>query len=327
MRFKTQRLSPCSSRIRSFRLCLSCFWGSRFLTTIFAKVLGGALIGSVYCFGFLFFVKMFLGAQILAATGISAVLGWRDARAWKAVALMTAVSAIPLAHTFFAAAGSNTAVGIRPLEIVRYSMEKLDWDGAVSSLTAVGFLESPDAWAVVAASSALWFAGFLGARLLGLPGLWRDLWLGSSSIRKTMAWFVAIGIPVALMFRIAPEEAVGISRMEAQNDVVWFAAASGTLLWFWTAAAVRRPLSVALVLIVAVPCTVQHFAYAASLEPDRISSGRVSAARTAGSGIVAQCRLGHEARPRETVARPVSGRETRRLRSVRGLRLHVRRSR
>ena len=188
----------------------------------------GALVGSVVCIAFMLVVKMFLGAQVLAAMGLAAVVSWRDARVRVAFAAAVLFSLPLLAHTFLAAGGSNTSVGLRPLEIVRYSMEKLDWYAAVSALASVGRFElSAGAWAVAAAATLAWGIGFLGVRLVGLGACVKDLWRGATPLRRTMAWFVAIGFPLALVFRIAPAESEGLSRLESQNDVLWFATASG----------------------------------------------------------------------------------------------------
>lgn len=242
----------------------------------------GALMGSVICFAFILVVKVFLGVQLLAAMGVAALVGGRDARLRTAFCTTAIASAPFLAHTLLAAEGSNTSVGLRPLEIVRYSMEKLDWEGAIEALASVGrFDAGVPAWALAAFVTLFWLAGFLGLRLVGLRHWARDLWPSASPLRRTMAWFVAVGFPVALVFRIAPAEAEGLSRLEAQNDVVWFAAASGTLLWFWLADVLRGRTAIAAVAVLALPSTIQHFVYAASLEPDRVSLERVIAARAA----------------------------------------------
>ena len=173
---------------------------------------------------------------------------------------------------------------MRPLEVVRYSMEKLDWHDAVDLLAAFGELEAPVwGWILVPLVMAFWLVGFLGARLVAVRSWAGDLFTGGSALRRTMAWFVAIGFPVSLVFRIAPAESQGLSRLEAQNDVVWFAAASGALLWFWVADVVRSRVAIALVLVLALPSTVQHFVHAHSLEPDRVGAQRMVAARAAAS--------------------------------------------
>ena len=243
----------------------------------------GALVGSVVCIAFMLVVKMFLGAQVLAAMGIAAIVSWRDARMRVAFVALALASLPLLAHTFLAAGGSNTSIGLRPLEIVRYSMEKLDWNAAIQALASVGRFElSVGAWALAAVATLTWGVGFLGVRLVGLGACVKDLWRGATPLRRTMAWFVAIGFSLALVFRIAPSESEGLSRLESQNDVLWFATASGVLLWFWTADALRRSSATVIVTLLALTATVQHFVYAASLEPDRIAASRVRSAQAAG---------------------------------------------
>ncbi|GMR23036.1 MAG: hypothetical protein BMS9Abin37_1429 [Acidobacteriota bacterium] len=242
----------------------------------------GALAGSSVCSVFLLVVKMFLGAQLLAAMGLAAVWNWGNRKLRTAIIVISMASLPFLAHTFLAAEGSNTNVGLRPLEIVRYSMEKLDWSRAIEAVAAVGRFDAPSiAWVLAFAVTLFWITGFLGLRLVGVRRWVRDLGSNATPLRRTMAWFVAIGFPVALVFRIAPAESQALSRLEAQNDVVWFAAASGILLWFWVADAVRGRAAFIAVLVLALPSTVQHFVYAASLEPDRIGIARVLAARAA----------------------------------------------
>ena len=242
----------------------------------------GALVGSALCIAFMLVVKMFLGAQVLAAMGIAAIVSWRDVRMRLAFVAVALASLPLLAHTFLAAGGSNTSISLRPLEIVRYSMEKLDWHAAINALASVGRFElSVGAWFVATAATLTWGIGFLGVRLVGLGACVKDLWRGATPLRRTMAWFVAIGFPLALVFRIAPVESEGLSRLESQNDVLWFATASGVLLWFWTADALRRVSATAIVTLLALTATVQHFVYAASLEPDRIAASRVRSAQAA----------------------------------------------
>jgi hypothetical protein len=242
----------------------------------------GALVGNVVCFVFLLVVKMFVGVQVLAAMAVASLLEWNNAKL-RTAAVACSIASIPLlAHTFLAAESSNTSVGIRPLEIVRYSMEKLDWDLAIDALASVGRLEASWLGAGVASVATLvWLAGFLGLRLVGLARWFADLRASASPLRSTMAWFVAIGFPVSLMFRIAPAETDALSRLEAQNDIVWFAAAGGILLWFWAADRLRGRWGLAALIVLALPATVQHFVYTGSLDRDRIGIERVLAARAA----------------------------------------------
>ncbi len=244
----------------------------------------GALAGTLLALGSLFFMKVFLGAQVLAALGLAALARRRERRALAAFGWLLVASTPLLLRTFFAAASSNTAVGIRPFEIVRYSMEKLDWAGAVAALADAGnFASNLRDVPIVFAAIVLWIVGFLGLRLLAIPGVVRDL-SSPELATRTLAWVVAIGFPLSLTFRVAPAEAVGLSRLEALNDVGWFATQSGIVLWFWTAKALARfrPwLAVVAVVGLALPATVQHFVHEASLPPDRIGASEVAAANEA----------------------------------------------
>ena len=168
-------------------------------------------------------------------------------------------------------------------------MEKLDWTQAVQALAEVGRgeLGSPG---LVLPATLLWVVGFLGLRLIGLPGLYRDGRARTAGLRSPMAYVAILGIPVALTFRVAPAEATGLSRLEAANDVVWFAAQSGVLLWFWTAEALQslarkglghRFAVTGLVVILALPGTIQHFFYRVSLGDDVVAADWVEAAKRA----------------------------------------------
>jgi hypothetical protein len=241
----------------------------------------GSLAAGVGALSFLFLVKMFLGAQALAALGLAALSMRGERRAITSFAALALASAPLVLSTFAAAAGSNTAVGLRPLEIVRYSMEKLDWRPAVDALAAVGSFAVPESGLLlIVAATLLWFAGFLGIRFLALPVAVRDL-AARSFLPSVLAWLAMIGFPLSLLLRIAPEEAQGLSRLEALNDAGWFATASGIVLWFATARALstRSPRVATLaVLLLALPATAQHFLHAASLGVDRIGRSRVEAA-------------------------------------------------
>ncbi len=244
----------------------------------------GALSAGAFAFAFLFLVKMFLGFQALAALFLAALFTRGDRRAWSAFTATALASSGVVLETLLAAAGSNTAVGLRPLEIVRYSMEKLSFQPAVDALAKFGELSSPRAgFLLVFGATLLWLAGFLGLRLLGLKTVFHDL-ASRTFLVSVVAWFGVIGFPLSLLLRIAPAEAQGLSRLEALNDAGWFAAASGILLWFPTARALSglRPLAAWLaVVLLALPSTAQHFLHAASLGVDRISGSRVEAAREA----------------------------------------------
>lgn len=241
----------------------------------------GKLLGALGSLASLFFMKVFLGAQALAALGLAALRPRGRRRALPAFAWLLLASSPFLLQTFSAASSSNTAIGIRPFEIVRYSMEKLDWKAAVEALAAAGSSALPAReWPILVAALLLWIVGFLGLRLIAIPGVARDL-SSSELVPRTLAWWVALGFGLSLVFRVAPAEAKGLSRLEALNDVGWFATQSGIVLWFWTAKALvrfRPGLVVAAVLGLALPATVQHFVHDASLPTDRIPAPEVAAA-------------------------------------------------
>jgi len=242
----------------------------------------GALLASSLAFAALLTTKVFLGAQILLALAI-ALLGAR--RNERRDGVVIGLFCLPfILATLFSAGESNTSVGVRPLEIVRYSTEKLGWENASRLLADVGS-GRVDASSLVASLglTVFWLSGFLGLRLFGAARVLVDL--RGSFVRRVAATFVAIGFPLALLVRIAPAEATGLSRVEAINDVLWLSTQSGILLWFWTTEVLARlpwrPSVLALLALTAFPSTVQHFFYHASLPPDVVPAREVEAARAA----------------------------------------------
>lgn len=245
------------------------------------------------CGGWVLLVKMFVGAQWLAAVMMALVVR-RPSRALLRVAVALSVAAVPASmHTLFAASASNTAVSLRPFEIVRYSMEKLDWAYAIGRLSEVGrFSADPLAWLVAVAVGVFWLAGFLGIRVFALPMVVSRLF-GADPLWRILSWFALMGFPLTLLFRIAPAEAVGESRLEAQNDAIWFATQSGLLWWFFLAAVIvdfvarqsprRRVIVTILVVAASFAGTGQHFVYQRSHGVDVVGADRLLAADTARS--------------------------------------------
>jgi FkbM family methyltransferase len=251
----------------------------------------GALAGSALTVAALFTVKGLLGAQILAAFALAAVLarGPGVVRARRA-ALVLALASM-LAVIAPTAGFSKDAVGLRPLEIVRYSMETLGLERWAEALIAVGKGDwAVDSLARACAATALWFVGFLGLRLLAARGILRDAFSRSGSLRNHLAIFALIGFPLTLLLRIAPAEATGFPAEEARNSAFWFATLSGIVMWYWTAetlAAIgsRGKKTLALVVgasaLVAFPNTIQHFVHRARLSAraESVPATAVAAAR------------------------------------------------
>lgn len=255
---------------------------------------GGRLAAATLCLASLFAVKVFLGAQVLAAMALAAVVSRVGSRARliKATVAVGIASAPLTWQTLFGSQSSNTAVFMRPLEIVRYSMELLGWEEGVDALIRVsgasaGSVGASD-WALALVATLWWAVGFAGLRIIGLKGLFRDLSGRRDSIQQIFACIVVVGIPPALLLRVAPADATGLSRLESINDVFWFATQSGILLWFWTAEALlalagqgrsARKIGVAVVgCALAFACTIQHFVLKQSLDVDRIPADTVEAA-------------------------------------------------
>jgi len=253
----------------------------------------GALAGASLALASLLAVKVFLGVQALAALlGAALFARGETQRRLRRAAVAVALAASPLLTLLLhSATAANTALSWRPLEIARYAMEKLGWGEAVRVLAVVGSGEwRAGELGFALGLTVLWLAGFLGLRLLALPGLARDAISRDGSLRHLLSLFVLAGFAPALLLRIAPAEATGLSRGQAINDVLWFAAQSGIVMWFWTAEAVWRAggrigqvPAIALVLLVAFPATGQHFVYKRATPPDVVPAPAVDAARAARS--------------------------------------------
>jgi hypothetical protein len=250
----------------------------------------GSLAAAALSFSFLVILKVFLAAQMLLALAFAIVVsrGTGSPRLRRAAAVLALAAAPVAVGMMFQAASTNTAVGIRPLEIVRYSMETLGWRGIADSLARVGAGDpSPGGLAVAIAATGIWLVGFLGIRIVSLPGVVRDALSRGTSLRQPLAIFVLLSFPMSLLLRIAPAEATGLSRTEALNDAFWFATEGGVLLWFWTAETLVRSKRfrgvVPFVALLAFPGAIQHFIHKASLAPDVVPAAVVEATR--------ECRL------------------------------------
>jgi FkbM family methyltransferase len=240
----------------------------------------GALAGAAFAMVALVAVKEVLAVQALAALVIAAALarGTGAPRVWRAVVALTLASAPMLLWSALAFREANERLSLRPLEIVRYSMETLGRQRWVEALAAIGDGHgSAGDLGLGLISVALWLAGFLGLRLLAARSVVRDSISRSGSLRSCLAWFVLIGFPLTLLLRIAPADVDDLSRKEALNESFWFATFSGVLMWLWTADVLSalgrggqraRALVWTGAFLLAFPATVQHFVYKTSLSAD-----------------------------------------------------------
>lgn len=254
----------------------------------------GRLAATAVCLAFLFAVKVFLGAQALAGVLLAVAMSRaEERRRLLAAGAVVGIASAPLLwHTLASPGSGNTAVSLRPLEMVRYSMELLGWERGVDSLTRVGGVARGSAgvsdWSLALAAALWWVVGFLGLRVLGLKEWFGDSIGKRDGIHRTMAFMVVIGFPAALLLRVGPADATGPSRLEGINDAFWFATQSGILLWFWTVEAlvalagrggsVRKATVAAVGCLLAFPCTIQHFVLKQSLDVDRVPADVVDAA-------------------------------------------------
>ncbi|HEY7820237.1 MAG TPA: hypothetical protein VIG29_18585, partial [Vicinamibacteria bacterium] len=149
----------------------------------------GPLIGAALGLAALFAVKQLLAAQLLAGAVLAAALARirGEGRGHRAALALALVSVPIFLNALWSAGQSNTTVTIRPLEIVRYSMETLGREGladAIEALERGGGI--PAALPAAAAATALWFVGFLGVRLAAFPRLLQDARSPELSLRKSL---------------------------------------------------------------------------------------------------------------------------------------------
>ena len=210
--------------------------------------------------------KVFLGAHLLLGLGAAFVLA-RPAhrRALVAVALPCAIATSALV---LGQGGETVRATLVPLDLVRTTRETLGLT-PLSGLALAG-------WAFV------WLLLSLGLRLVGLPAA-----VGALRGRATACALAAMalaGWPLGLLFRVsAPEMLEG---QKVVNDASYLVEQSGPLLWLFAAAALgglattraRRVGVVLLLLLLAVPSTVQYAVRKAVIAPDRLPAPMVRAA-------------------------------------------------
>jgi FkbM family methyltransferase len=249
----------------------------------------GSLAGSTFALLALFTLEELLAVQLLAAF----VLGFSLARGPAAVRARRAALAFGLASApvlFLALAFREFSFSVRPLDVVSRFTETIgrqEWAGAIAR-TVEGNWDARSLGLALAATT-LWLAGFLGLRLLAAPGLVRDAFSLSGSVRSALSLFVLIGFSLTLLLRIAPAEPAGVPPQEALNRAFWFASFSGMASWLWTAEALAgvvrrlgkaRGLAASAAGLLAFPSTVELLVHKTSPAGETLSvpAGEVAAA-------------------------------------------------
>jgi hypothetical protein len=213
-------------------------------------VLSGLLLGALFQF------KPFAFIVMSAALAASCLFAGRDGHArrrYAALLALAAVSALPFVYRSIRLyADRRSELRLDFFVLPERMLIKLD---LVEPFARLGPLLS------VVAAVLLFFAGGLGIRWLGLPGVWRAIRGRQASDAETwrlLAWGVVAGIAIPFVLVTEP-----------YNDTLQFYQVGLYLLWIFTAAALtgfaadrRRTGAVLMVLALAVsiPSSVHYLA-------------------------------------------------------------------
>jgi hypothetical protein len=203
------------------------------------------------------FFKVFLGAHLLLGLGVAFLLARATQRA--ALVLVALPCALSTAALVIGQSSETVLVSLEPFNIVAVTRETLGLAALHGARLA--------AWAVP------WVLCSLGLRLVGLPPAVRSL--RASPMASVLAAMALCGWPLGLLFRIAPPAALEGQRLAFSNDAAYFLEQSGPLLWIFTAIALarfaatrlRRGLTLAALLLLATPATLQYVIKKATTSP------------------------------------------------------------
>ena len=205
------------------------------------------------------FLKVFTGAQLLAALG----LAWLFARARREALPVAAGAALAVAALALGSLAPAGGEGVR-VALVPFSP-------ANPARLALGLPEAHGA--ALVGSGLAWLALSLGACALGLPGAWRALRTGAVP-EAVLGGLALIGWPLALCVRITADPAF--------DESFYFLQASGLALWLFAAPvlealAARSRLAFALVLALTLPATVEFVVRRTLQAPEPIAAEVVNA--------------------------------------------------
>jgi hypothetical protein len=215
------------------------------------------------------FFKVFLGAHLLLALGLAALLHRRAPVPVVAAAVPAGLATLALA---LGPGAQTVAAALDPLDLTRVTRQTLGLE--------------PAAGAALVAWSALWIVASLGLRLLGIPEAVSALRQRRSVVVTALSVLALSGWPIGLLVRVSAVEVLGSQRFV--NDAAYLLEQSSAPLWIFTAAAVGRWMSrggvarVALAagaLLLAFPTTVQFAVKKARLPWDPIPAAYVRAMR------------------------------------------------
>ena len=228
---------------------------------------GGAwLFLSALLFVALIEVKIFTAAHIMCSLGVAAVvylLVFRNADLFR-IAVLTAALAVPLVLSVFLhnKGGAAYIAALEPWYYISRMREALGIKDRFTNVLALTGIALP-----------IYLIGCLGLRVIGVPAILSALFRPTrhSGLRLVLAFFIVIGVLVALTCRIVPAGFV-----HAYNNSAWFLAQSKYVAWIFAvevlqtlyrrgiARGTRPSLTAAGITLGAVllsaPATVQHFA-------------------------------------------------------------------
>ncbi len=210
-------------------------------------------------------LKLFTAAHIMCSLGFAAVvylLVFRNADLFK-VAALTSTLAMPLVWSVFLKnkSGAEIVTTFDPGVYVSHMMKLLGMKERFTGVVAFTSIALP-----------IYLVGCLGLRAIGVPAILRAIFRPDrqSGLRFVLAFFVVIGLLIALTCRIVP---AGFPL--SYNNGAWFLAQSKYVAWIFTVEVLQRlyrhviargvPPSLAAAGIAAsavalsVPATVQHF--------------------------------------------------------------------
>ena len=168
-------------------------------------------------------VKVFTAAHIMCSLGFAAVvylLLFRNADLFK-VAALTAAVAVPLVLSVLLGnkSGANIITTFDPWLYVSHMMEVLGLKNRLTGVVAFTGIALP-----------IYLVGCLGLRVIGVPAILGAIFRPNrqSGLRFVLAFFVVIGLLIALTCRIVP---TGLER--AYNNSAWFLAQSKYVAWIF----------------------------------------------------------------------------------------------
>jgi hypothetical protein len=248
-------------------------------------VMAGVLFAGLVVF------KVFAAAQLLASLGIAAVahLVVRRDRRPALVLLLTGLFMLPLAWSMAAAGVSRLWVRPDTWPWVPAAVIHVGLAGTAFGREVFAYLEgSPRLqpalvyWLIALPAYLL---GALGGRWLGLPEWLRECVAvrPGGAARLTVAVFVGLGPLLAFTWVITP---AGYEPLRTYNEAVWFFVQAKYVAWLFavgvllrvTAArgTAARALAFALLLLLAVPSSVQYLVYQLrNTEPRALSADQV----------------------------------------------------